>query len=284
MSVERRIVIPGDYPPQLQGSPHLERLADYGNIELYEDLPADEDELVRRAEGAPIVINSHGALKWPASVLERLPELELISLCSVGTDCVELEAARRLGIRVCNQGGHTAPIVAEHEFALMLAVAKHLAQFTAELKSGNWQGRELVTLRGKTIGIVGTGNSGRYMADLCRGIGMNVIAWSFNPRRAWASGRNVTYMELDELFARADVVSLHVGLSERTRHLAGREQFQRMKPGAMFINGSRGAVVDTEALVEALREGRLRGAGLDVSRAGTAAGQTTHCSRSRRWC
>jgi phosphoglycerate dehydrogenase-like enzyme len=165
---------------------------------------------------------------------------------------------------VCNQGGGTAPIVAEHEFALMLAAAKRLAYQTAELKAGRWAPGEHMTLRGKTLGVVGTGNTGAEMARLARAIGMEVIAWTFRPsdERARALGvRNVT---LDELLATADVVSLHVALTPETRHLIAARELALMKPGAILVNGARGAVVDTDALVAALRSGHLGGAGLDV--------------------
>lgn len=264
MTERIRIVVPADYPAQVQGSPHLSLLEPYGDVEIFSDRPATHAEQVARAHGAAVIINSHGAIKWPREVLEQLPGLRLISLCSVGTDCVDLEAARELGITVCNQGGKTAPIVAEHEFALMLAVAKRLAEYTISLKGGGWGGAELVTLRGKTAGIIGTGNSGRHMAELCRAIGMDVVAWTFNPDEAWAGDKGVRYASFEDVLREADVVSLHVGLSDRTRHLIGRAQFAMMKRGVIFVNGSRGPVVDTEALLEALRDGTLFGAGLDV--------------------
>lgn len=264
MTERIRIVVPADSPAQVQGSPHLALLEPYGDVEIFSDRPASHAEQVERARGAAVIINSHGAIKWPRAVLEQLPELRLISLCSVGTDCVDLDAARDLGITVSNQGGKTAPIVAEHEFSLMLAVAKRLAEYTISLKAGGWHGPELVTLRGKTAGIIGTGNSGRHMAELCRAIGMNVVAWTFNPDEAWATERGVRYAAFEDVLREADVVSVHVGLSERTRHLIGAQQFGTMKRGAIFVNGSRGPVVDTEALMEALRNGTLFGAGLDV--------------------
>ncbi len=264
MSERIRIVVPADSPAQVQGSPHLALLEPLGDVKVYNDRPRTQAEQVERARGAAVLINSHGSVKWPREVLEQLPGLRLISLCSVGTDCVDLDAARELGITVCNQGGKTAPIVAEHEFALMLAVAKRLAEYTISLKAGGWGGKELVTLRGKTAGIVGTGNSGRTMAELCRAIGMNVVAWTFTPDQAWAKEKGIRYASFDEVLRESDVVSLHVGLSERTRHLIGAEQFAMMKRGAIFVNGSRGPVVDTNALLAALQDGTLYGAGLDV--------------------
>jgi D-3-phosphoglycerate dehydrogenase len=259
-----RIVAPADYPLQLQGSPHLDRLAPFGEVVVYPDLPRDDAETLKRVRDADVILNSHGSFKWTAAILRQLPKLRLISMCSVGTDGVDKAAARELGITVCNQGKGTPPIVAEHEFALMLAVAKRLAQHTAAMKAGHWGHEEGVTLRGKTAGIVGTGKSGAVMARLCAAIGMHVVAWSFNPNPGLAAEVPLTYVSLEDLLARSDVVSIHTALSADTHHLLGPDQFARMKPGAILVNGARGPVVDTEALVDALRSGKLFGAGLDV--------------------
>ena len=118
------IMIPGDDPPQLQGSPHLERLKSYGKVILHVDRPSTVEDQVRRAGNAVCLINSRGAVKWPAEVLRRLPRLKMISLCGIGTDSIDLETAKELGIVVCNLPGQTAAIVAEHALGLMLALAK----------------------------------------------------------------------------------------------------------------------------------------------------------------
>jgi D-3-phosphoglycerate dehydrogenase len=259
-----RIVAPGDYPLQVAGSPHLERLGPYGVVTVYPDIPSSIEERIARVQGADVVINSHGSMRWPAEVLERLRGVRLFALCSVGTDAVDLEAAARLGILVCNQGDSTAAIVAEHEFALMLATARRLGDSTREIRAGRWPEVQLVTLRGKTAGIIGTGNSGLQMARLCTLLGMEVVAWSFHPRRAQAEVIGFRYLEFDDVLRQADVVSLHVGLSESTRGMVGRAQLAMMKRGSILVNGSRGGVVDTDALVEALASGHVGGAGLDV--------------------
>ena len=114
-----KVVIPGDDPPQIQGSHHLERLRarpEIDEVVVYRDRPSSAAELVERAAGAKLVINSRGAVRWPAAVLQRLPELRLIATCSIGTDMIDLPAARRCGVVVSNQPGRTAPVVAEHAF------------------------------------------------------------------------------------------------------------------------------------------------------------------------
>jgi D-3-phosphoglycerate dehydrogenase len=264
MSDRITLVIPGDDPAQFQGTPQLERLRALGSVTLYADRPPTAEEKVRRARGATVLINSRSAVKWPGEVLRQLPELRLFALCGIGADAVDLAAAKELGIAVCNVPGRTAPIVAEHAFALMFAVARRAWYQTNELKSGRWTRRDNVYLRGKTLGVVGTGSTGAEMARMARAVGMDVIAWTFRPSAERAAALGVAFVDLDELLRTADVVSLHVRLTEQTRRLIGPREFALMKPGALFINTARGAVVDTEALAAALNSGRLGGAGIDV--------------------
>jgi len=258
------IVVPGDDPIQIQGSPHLERLKPYGEVILYHTRPATNEEKIARAQDADVMINSRGAVKWPAEVLRELPRLRMITVCGIGTDSIDLAAARERGIVVCNIPGKTAPIVAEHAFGLMFAAAKRAWFQTNELKSGRWTRRDNVYLRGKTLGIIGTGHIGAEMARLARAVGMNVIAWTFNPSSERAAELGVEFVDLDELLRTADVVSLHVKLTDDTRALIGAREFALMKPGALFVNTARGAIVDTAALVDALNSGHLGGAAIDV--------------------
>jgi D-3-phosphoglycerate dehydrogenase len=258
------IVIPGDQPPQLQGSPHLDRLRAYGEVVLYTDRPASAEEKVRRARDAVCLINSRGAVRWPADVLGQLPRLRTITVCGIGTDAIDLDAARRQGIVVCNIPGRTAPIVAEHALALMLATARSAWFLTNELKNGRWTRRDLVFLRGKTLGLVGAGPIAAETARLGRAIGMNVQAWTFHPSPERAEQLGVRFVSLDELLRTSEVVSIHVPLTDQSRGLIGERELARMKPGAILVNTARGAVVDTAALVAALHAGRLGGAGIDV--------------------
>src|SRR5271155_1276422 len=174
-------VIPGDDPPQLQGSPHLERLKSHGEVILHVDRPSTVGDKVRRAQSAVCLINSRGAVKWPGEVLRRLPRLKMISVCGIGTDAIDLETAKELGIVVSNLPGQTAPIVAEHALGLMLALAKRAWFQTSELKSGRWTALDNVFLRGKTLGLVGAGSIAAELAKLGKAIGMEVLAWTFHP-------------------------------------------------------------------------------------------------------
>ncbi len=258
------IVVPGDDPPQIQGSPQLERLEPHGEVVLYTDRPRTLEEQLARARDAVCLMNTRGAVKWPAQALRALPKLRMATVCGIGTDSFDLATARELGIVICNIPGKTAPIVAEHAFGLMLAVAKRAWFQTAELRAGRWTRMDNVYLHGKTLGLVGTGNIGAVMARLGRAIGMEVVAWTYNPTPERAAALGVRFLPLDELLRTADVLSIHVKLTEQSRGLIGARELGLVKPGAILVNTARGAIVDTAAVVAALESGRLGGAGLDV--------------------
>jgi phosphoglycerate dehydrogenase-like enzyme len=259
-----KFVVPGDEPIQIQDSPHLARLEPYGDLVVYKDRPASMEEQLRRVENAEVIINTRGAVKWFRPALESLPDLRMIATCSIGTDMIDLEAASELGIVVSNQPGRIAPIVGEHIVALMFAAAKRMAFQTSELKAGRWTRMENIFLQGKTLGLIGTGNVGREVARLANALGMEVIAWTFNPTPEREEALGVRFVELDDLLACSDVVSIQVRLSDDSRRMVGQREFELMKPGALFINGGRGELIDTAALIQALDSGHLAGAGLDV--------------------
>ena len=259
-----KIVVPGDHPVQIAGSPHLEKLKPYGDVVLFADRPPSSAEKVKRAEEAEVIMNTRGAVTWGEQEFKHLPKLKLIATCSIGTDMIDLAAARERGITVCNQPGRTAPVVAEHIFGMMFALSKRAAFSTAEMKAGGWPRKNNVMLRGKVLGVIGTGAIGADMARLARAIGMDVVAWTFNPSPERGEKLGVRYVELDELLKTSDVVSLHVAVSDQTRGMIGKRELGLMKPGALLVNGARGAIVDTAALVEALHAGHLGGAAVDV--------------------
>ncbi len=259
-----KIVVPGDYPVQIAGSAHLERLEPYGDVVLYADRPETIEERIERAKDADVLMNTRGAVTWGAEEFQRLPKLRLIASCSIGTDMFDLEAARAQGITICNQPGRTAPVVAEHMFGLMFAAAKRAAFLTAEMKGGGWPRMDNIMLQGKVLGIVGTGHTGAEMSRLGQAIGMEVIAWTYHPSPERARALGVRFVELDELLGTADAVSLHVKLTDESRGLIGARELGLMKPGALLLNGARGAIVDTPDLIEALNAGHLGGAAIDV--------------------
>jgi D-3-phosphoglycerate dehydrogenase len=203
-------------------------------------------------------------VKWPGEVLRQLPKLKLISLCGIGSDCIDLNATRELGIIVSNIPGRTAGLVAEHALALLFACARQLVEHTNELKSRQWIRRDLLFLRGKTLGVIGTGAIGREMIRLAKAIGMNVVAWTFHPQPELENKIGFRYVSLDELLQTSDAISVHVKLTDDSRGLLDRRELGLMKPGCVLVNTARGAIIDTAALADSLQSGHLGSAGLDV--------------------
>lgn len=259
-----RIVIPGDEPVMIGDSPNLDRLRDVADVELHRDRPRDEREQVDRVRGADILLNSRGLLHWPGHLLEQIPSVKLIALCAIGTDCVDLEAASRLGMTVCNVPGRTASVVAEHAFCLLLAASRRMGRMTELMKQGQWPHEIGYSLEGKTLGILGTGQIGCEMIRRARAFGMRVLAWSFHPDDEKARRLDFEYADLDVVLRESDAISVHVKLTEDSRGLIGSKQLASTKPGCIVVNTARGAVVDHAALVDALNSGHLGGAGIDV--------------------
>ena len=251
------IVIPDDAPPVMSLSDAVRQLRDFEH-RLYTTLPADSRDLMARIGDADAVINIRASTRFTADVLAESPRLRLISIWGTGTDHVDLGAAKARGIAVANTPAVSAVAVAEHAVSLMFAVARQTVNIDAAVRRGEWPRAMVQQLHGKTLGVIGTGAIGRAVARLGAGIGMHVIAWSFNQRG------DHTWVTLEELFRRADVVSVHVRQSPETIGMIRAEHFAMMKPGAIFINTARGRIVIEHDLVEALRNARIAGAGLDV--------------------
>jgi phosphoglycerate dehydrogenase-like enzyme len=259
------IVVPGDNPQQIQGSPRLAALEPYGDVVVHTDRPSSVEQQIERAKDATILLNSRGAVRWPGDVLRQLPKLKFITVFGIGTDSIDLATAKELGITVSNIPGKTAPVVAEHAFALMLAAAKRVVFQTGEMRAGRWGTRiDNVYLNGKTLGVIGAGPIGARMIALGKAIGMNVIAWTYNPTPERAARIGADFVGFDELIQRSDVVSLHLPLTDQSRGMIGEAQLAMMKRGSILVNTGRGPLVDEAALIAALDSGHLAGAGLDV--------------------
>lgn len=258
------VVVPSDDPVQCLGSPRMDELRAVADVQIYSMRPRDLDEQIIRAADATALINSRSYLEWGEEAFARLPKLRFISVCGIGTDSIDLEAARARGIVVSNIPGKTAPVVAEHAFGLMFAAAKRSSWYTDELRRGRWVMKEGVFLSGKTVGIVGTGNIGSEMARMCNAFGMRVLAHTWNPSPERAKSLGVEYVSLDELMSESDVVSIHTKLTDESRGMIGAHELSLMKPEAILVNVARGPIVEESALVDALNEGRIAGAALDV--------------------
>ncbi|MYF79714.1 MAG: hypothetical protein F4180_07665, partial [Chloroflexi bacterium] len=203
------IVVPSDDPAQCQGSPRMADLEAVANLKIFPTRADSFDEQIERAQGATVIINSRSYLEWREDAFNLLPDLRFISVCGIGTDSIDLDAARDHGITVSNIPGKTAPVVAEHAFGLMFAAAKRAAWYTEMTRKGEWVKQDGVFLGDKTVGIVGTGNIGAEMARLCNAFGMDVIAYTFNPSYERAEKLGVRFVDLDELLALSDVITIH---------------------------------------------------------------------------
>jgi phosphoglycerate dehydrogenase-like enzyme len=261
-----RIVIPDDFPPAYASpdQPDLARLAPYGSVSLHTSRAANRATLFERIAPADIVINVRAYTTLDDEAFAHAPRLKMVSILGTGTDNVDLRAAAERGITVTNTPGVGAPSVAELTLGLMLAVTRAIPLSDGRLRAGLWQHVEGPELAGKTLGLLGLGAIGSYVARLGNGLGMRVIAWSFVRDEARAARLGVELVERDEVFRRADVVSVHLRNTPEVRGLVGARELALMKPSAYLINTARGALVDEAALAEALRSDQIAGAALDV--------------------
>ena len=259
-----RIVAPDDAPPAIGGSVHEPKLRALGDLRVHDSLAPQPAMLLERIRDAHVAICIRNSSQFTAQVLEQCPILRHIAVFGIGVDMVDLDACRRLGIVVTNTPGYSAPAVAEHAIALALAVSKRIIQNDHLVRQGAWAREPVGQLYGKTLGVVGAGPIGKRAAELGRGLGMNVIAWTYHPDEAWGQRHDVKWASLEEVMSSADLVTVHVRLSDQSRGMLSRPLLERMKPGAILVNTARGAIVDEEALLELLAAGRIAGAGLDV--------------------
>jgi D-3-phosphoglycerate dehydrogenase len=221
-----------------------------------------EQELLAAVRDVDAIIA--GTEPITAAVLDAAQRLRVIARRGVGYDSVDVAAATARGIPVAITGGVLSDTVADMTMALILAVARRVCQFDRMVKSGAWDRVPTTDVWGKTLGIVGLGAIGRAVARRAAGFDMQLLAYDTQPDTAAAAALGVRLCDLDTLLAESDIVTLHVPLGPSTRGLIGEAALRRMKPTAILVNTSRGAVVDEEALERALREDRLAGAGLDV--------------------
>ena len=258
------IVVPDDCPPAVAGSAHEPALRALGDLHVYDSLATTPAMLLARIRDAHVAVCIRNSSIFSDEVLSRCADMRHVVVFGIGVDMVDVEACRRLGILVTNTPGYSAPAVAEHAIALALAVAKGVVANDRLVRGGDWARGAVGQLYRKTLGVIGTGPIGRRAAELGRGLGMNVIAWTFHPDEEWGERAGVRYAPLDEVMRAADVVTMHLRLSDRSRGLIDRALIESMKPGAIFVNTARGAVADEGALLDALAAGRIAGAGLDV--------------------
>ncbi len=259
-----QIVIPDDFPPAYSGRPEVDDLRRLGAVTVHASKARDRAELLDRLAGARIAVNVRSYTLFDAELLARLPDLALIAVFGTGTDNIDLVAAATLGIAVSNAPGANARSVAEHAVTLALSVARAVPRHDRELRAGRWVHFEGPEFQGKTFGVIGLGAIGRHTARIAAAFGMRVIAWSLTPDEDRARALGAELVEFDDLLRRSDVVSLHLASTERTRGIIGARELGLLKPSAILVNTSRGALIDEPALIDVVRAGRIFGAGLDV--------------------
>ena len=260
------VVVPDDFPPTYGGAEQadLARLTPHAQVTVHTTRAADPAELFRRLEPADAIINVRAYTQLDDEAFANAPRLKMVSILGTGTDNVDLAAAARRGIVVTNTPGVGAPSVAELTIGLLLAVARAIPQSDARLRSGVWQHVEGPELVDKTLGVLGLGAIGSRVAQLGRCFGMRVIGWSWRADPARAQRLGVTLVERDDVFRQADVVSLHLRSTPETRGFVGSRELGLMRSTAILLNTARASLIDGPALVDALREHRIGGAGLDV--------------------
>ncbi len=213
-----------------------------------------------------VVISTFVHSRLDAQVLELLPGLRLIASRSTGFDHIDLDYCRSHSIAVCNVPDYGAATIAEHAFALLLALCRRIPTATERTRRGDFSldGLRGFELYGKTLGVLGTGRIGRRAIAIGLGLGMEVMAYDLYPKTETAAALGFSYAALDEVLAQADVITIHLPATPQTRHLIAEPQFAIMKKGAVLINTARGSIVDAEALIRALDQGIIAAAGLDV--------------------
>ena len=244
-------------------------IIDSGEFEIPDDFtfnngPVDQEKLYERIRDAQAVLL--GCTKIDTDTLERCARLKTIVFLGIGVwSYVDLDAATRLGIAISNTPHYGDNTVAEHALALLLAATRHIIPLDREVRNGMWnREREGVELRGKTLGLIGLGGIGAAMAKIGHGLGIKIVCWTRTPSPERAAKHGVIFSDLDVLLVRSAIISVHLPLTPETTGMIGEKEFPLMKKEAVFVNTARAEIVDTRSLTRALREKRIRAAGLDV--------------------
>lgn len=261
-----RLAILDDYQNVALRLADWSRLRDRSEITVFERSFRDEDEAAAALAPFDILCTMRERTDLPASLIARLPNLKLITITGAKNRTLDLDAAAARGITVSgtSRRGHGHLATPELAWGLILSLARHIPHEAARMREGGWQTTLGHVLAGKTLGLMGLGRLGSRMVPVARAFDMDVIAWSPNltPERARAAG--AARVNKDQVFRRADVVSLHLVLGDTTRGIVGPAEFALMKPSAWIVNTARAQLIDEVALTEALRSRRIAGAGLDV--------------------
>ncbi|MBT5773636.1 MAG: D-2-hydroxyacid dehydrogenase family protein [Dehalococcoidia bacterium] len=259
-----RVAVLDDYQGVALGSADWAAVTARAEVVVFSDHVADEGELAERLQDFEVVVLMRERTPFPRSLFERLPKLRLLVTTGARNASVDAAAASDAGVVFCGTAGLPYP-TAELTWGLILALVRRIAAEDAAVRRGEWQTTLGEGLQGKTLGVIGLGRLGSQVASVGRAFGMSVVAWSENLTRERTDEVGVELARSKaELLERADVVTIHLVLSERTRGLVGAAELGLMRESAYLVNTSRGPIVDEGGLVEALRSGSIAGAGLDV--------------------
>src|ERR1700720_2175711 len=258
-----KIAVLDDYQNVALESADWSVLRGRADIAVFQDHLADPDAVIERLLPFDVVCVMRERTPLPRNVIERLPNLKLIASTGSGNSSIDIEAAGDHRIAVVHTGYRSDPAI-EFTWALILASARHIVTESNSVRSGGWQQTVGTDLRGKTLGVLGLGNVGSQVARIGSAFEMNLIAWSQNMTPESAKAARAILVSKDQLFERADILTIHLVLSSRTRGLVGAAELERMGPTAWLINASRGPIVDEQALISVLKNKQIAGAAIDV--------------------
>ncbi|MBB5689752.1 D-2-hydroxyacid dehydrogenase family protein [Roseomonas alkaliterrae] len=258
----KRLAILDDYQGVAMSMGPWERLAGM-EITAFRDTLTDREALVRRLEPFDAILAMRERTPFPRALIERLPNLRLLITTAARNRSIDAAACAERGIVFCGTPSHGDPTV-DITWGLIIGLMRDLPAQQQALREGRWQTSVGTALEGQTLGVVGLGKLGGRVAKVAQAFGMKVIAWSQNLTEERAAEIGAQRVDKQTLFREADVVTLHLILSDRSRGIVGAEDIARMKPTAFIVNTSRGPLIDQDALIAALKEGRIAGAGIDV--------------------
>src|ERR1043166_1550405 len=258
------IVVPDDFPSVFAGSAAEERLRQLGDVVVFSERGADrEQELALRIADADVVVNLRAHAHFTRAVLSQAPKLKLISIWGTGYEHVDLGECRSRGITVTTTPGANAHAVAEHTVALVLGGLRRLPEMDRGVRAGQWPRERPAQLEGKTVGLIGLGAIGSRVAELLKPFGVTLLAWTRTKDDARAARAGARWVPIETLLRESDVVSLHLRLAPDTVGFLDAKRVAMMKPAALLVNTARGGLVERDALVSALRDGKISAA-LDV--------------------
>lgn len=244
---------------------YRKRLEILGDLKVFDSIPSSLEELISRVRDAAIVVLG-GRYGFPKDAFNASPNLKMISICQTGYNIIDIEAANEKAVIVSNVPGYATSSVAELVFALALDLMRNVRIADSKLREGSFDWRDNIgnQLMGKTIGVIGTGSIGTRVIRIAQCFDMNVLSFTGHPSEEKARKLGVRFVDLDTLLAESDIITLHVPLNSSTEKMIGEKELAKMKKSSILINTARGKVVDETALITALQEKQIRGAGLDV--------------------